>query len=212
MVMFIAAGAAEDNWSTDPSGYVWMRKDGQRITGNARLEKQLSVDKEACLDLLKESASVIPEKHGISMARGCLATKGYVLIPADEIEKRLIEAASASAKQRRPTERSGATSRPLQQASSDPNKANRQILAMPEKDRREFFATVILADARQCGDVTRAFYRGSARPSYNAIWDIGCSSGPNYSILIMSDEKGSSKIMTCGELRAIGGGECFVKP
>lgn len=204
---------AEDDWPDEIQRYAWMRKDGQRITGNARLEKQIGEDKNACLKLAQESASIVPEKNGASFARGCMAAKNYVLIPKHEIEKRLAEAASASVKPLPKLEKTetGATEQ-RKQASQDPNRANRQILAMSDKDRRGLFETLILSDAKQCGEVTKAFYRGTARPSYNAIWDIGCSSGPNYTILVMSDEKGSTKIMTCGELRAMGGGECFVKP
>jgi hypothetical protein len=207
------AAIADDDWSTEAGRYVWMRKDGQRITGNARREKQISDDKQTCLELLRESVSIVPDKNGSSMVRGCLTAKGYILIPADEMEKRLAEAASTSIKRQTVTGKSAATTQQrMQNNNSDPNKTNQLLMALAEKDRRAFFTTIILAEALQCGEVTRTFYRGSARPSYNAVWNIGCSKGPSYSILIMSDEKGSSKIMTCGELRAIGGGECFVKP
>jgi hypothetical protein len=156
---------ADDDWSTGAGRYVWMRKDGQRITGNARLEKQISEDKQTCLEFLKESASIVPENNGSSMVRGCLAAKDYVLIPAAEMEQRLEDAAATGVKRQALHEKSGAMAQRRKQDNSDPNKTNRQIMAMSEKDRRAFFATAILSDARLCGDVTRAFYRGSARPS-----------------------------------------------
>jgi hypothetical protein len=93
--------------------------------------------------------------------------------------------------------------------SRDPNEANRRLLALSEKDRRSMFYITLNTSRERCPEVTRTFYQGSAKPSWNALWSIECRDGPSYSIMIMSDEKGSTKVMTCGELRAMGGGECF---
>lgn len=94
----------------------------------------------------------------------------------------------------------------------DPNEANRRLMALSEKDRRTFFYVILNTSGEQClGDVTRTFYQGSAKPSWNALWSVQCEGGPSYLILVMSDEKGSSKVLTCGEARSRGVGQCWVR-
>lgn len=94
----------------------------------------------------------------------------------------------------------------------DPNEANRRLMALGEKDRRTFFYVILNTSGERClGDVMRTFYQGSAKPSWNALWSVQCSGGPSYLILVMSDEKGSSKVLTCGEARALGVGQCWVR-
>jgi hypothetical protein len=67
---------------------VWMRTDGQRITGNPKLERQDKEDRTACLALTKENQTV-------DKFIGCMAAKGYALVPKDEAEDRLKAAAAA---------------------------------------------------------------------------------------------------------------------
>jgi hypothetical protein len=94
----------------------------------------------------------------------------------------------------------------------DPNEANRRLMALSEKDRRSFFYVILNTSGEQCfDDVTRTFYQGSAKPSWNALWSVQCGGGLSYLILVMSDEKGSSKVLTCGEARARGVGQCWVR-
>jgi hypothetical protein len=93
----------------------------------------------------------------------------------------------------------------------DRNEANKRLMALSEADRRTFLYVILNMSKEPCAEVTRTFYKGSAKPSWNAIWNVACRGGPSYSILIFSDEKGSSKVMTCGELRSVGGGECFTR-
>jgi hypothetical protein len=67
-----------------------------------------------------------------------------------------------------------------------------------------FYSFLAVSGEHRCPAVTRTFYQGSQKTTANAFWNIECSSGPSYVSEIFSDEKGSSKIMTCGELRALG--------
>jgi len=96
-------------------------------------------------------------------------------------------------------------------ARGDRNEANKRLMALSESDRRTFFFVVLNMSREHCAEVTRTFYQGSAKPSWNAIWNVACRDGPAYVIQVMSDEQGSAKVMTCGQLRAMGGGECFRK-
>ena len=73
-----------------PKQVVWMRADGQRITGNAKLEQQHRADRAACLALVQSDSPA-------GFLSGCMAAKGYVLVPLDEAPKRLAEAAAARA-------------------------------------------------------------------------------------------------------------------
>jgi hypothetical protein len=95
----------------------------------------------------------------------------------------------------------------LRTESNDPNEANRRLIAANEPDRRNFFLALLARQREQCSEVTRAFYQGSSRPSWNAIWNIECRGGPSYAVEVLSD--GTTRILTCGELQAVGGRECF---
>jgi len=67
-----------------------MRTDGQRITGNPRLEEQDKEDRAACLEITKENPTA-------DKFIGCMAAKGYALVPKSEAEARLKAAATAHA-------------------------------------------------------------------------------------------------------------------
>jgi hypothetical protein len=186
---------------------VWMRTDGQRITGNAKLEQQDRTDRAACLATAPPSQS--PETFN-----GCMTAKGYVLIAARDAEERSAAARAAIQKQTKP--RRQKTRQKTKSTSDDQierdelNEANRRLLALNEKDRRSMFYITIIMAGQTCSEVARTFYKGSAKPSSNAVWNVECKNGSSYSILVMPDEKGSTKVMTCDEFRAAGGGECFV--
>jgi hypothetical protein len=194
------------SWADDLSKMVWMRTDGQRITGNAKLEQQDLIDRAACLAITRPSQS--PETFN-----GCMVAKGYLLIAAGKAEERAAVARAAirkHAKPRRQKTKSSSDSQ-VEGERGDPNEANRRLLALNESDRRSTFYITIIMAGQTCSEVVQTFYKGSEKSSSNAIWNIECKNGLSYSILVMSDEKGSTKVMTCDELRAAGGGECFVR-
>jgi hypothetical protein len=93
----------------------------------------------------------------------------------------------------------------------DRNETNKKLMALSESDCRTFLYVILNTSHESCAEVTRTFYQGSAKPSWNAIWNVSCRGGPSYVIQVMSDEQGSAKVLTCGQLRAMGGGECFRK-
>jgi hypothetical protein len=193
-------------FAEDLSKQVLMRKDLQRITGNAKLERQFETDRAACIALAQQSQPYESLRFG-----GCMSEKGYIMVPRDEAESRLAAAAAShTAAQKQQKTKSSSDGQMIGER-GDRNEANRRLLALSEKDRRNLFAIQLGMSGEACGEVTRTFYKGSAKPSWNAIWNVECKGGPSYSIVIMSDEKGSSKVLTCGELRAAGGGECFVR-
>ena len=44
-----------------------------------------------------------------------------------------------------------------------------------------------------------------------AIWNVACSNKSSYVIMVYNDAQGSTKILDCAVLKAVGGGECFKK-
>jgi hypothetical protein len=126
------------------------------------------------------------------------------LLPPQQPVKAESQPASRAAAPEKPTRQSAPKAAP-----KDLNEANRRIMALSESDRRSLFFVALNTSGERCPEITRTFYQGSAKPSWNALWNVECRGGPSYVIQIMSDEKGSTKVLTCGELRAIGGGECF---
>jgi hypothetical protein len=91
----LAAGSAQPAPNVaqpraDPPKLAWMRTDGQRMTGNAKLEELFRADKAACL-------AIVQQNQSLGMFKGCMAAKRYILISAEEGEERLAAAAAAHA-------------------------------------------------------------------------------------------------------------------
>ena len=69
-------------------------------------------------------------------------------------------------------------------ARNDPNEANRRLMALSEKDRRNALFVLLNSSGESCKEVVRTFYQGSDKPSGDAIWSVGCRGGPSYAILV----------------------------
>jgi hypothetical protein len=96
-------------------------------------------------------------------------------------------------------------------ARNDPNEANRRLMALSEKGRRNALFVILNSSGESCKEVVRTFYQGSDKPSGDAIWSVGCRGGPSYAILVRADAKGSTEIMTCESVRTVRAGTCFVR-
>jgi hypothetical protein len=96
-------------------------------------------------------------------------------------------------------------------ARNDPNEANRRLMALSEKDRRNALFVLLNSSGESCKEVVRTFYQGSDKPSGDAIWSVECRGGPSYAILVRADAKGSTEIMTCESVRTVRAGTCFVR-
>ena len=96
---------------------VWIRTDGQRISGALALSQQLDIDKTVCLGHTQQSASnmqpvysngSIADSIGVAIinnqrqgtlmdvAKGCMAEKGYVQVPTSQAEAQLAEFAKTA--------------------------------------------------------------------------------------------------------------------
>ena len=108
-----------------------------------------------------------------------------------------------------PTEEtaSSTTAPPAPAASATGNAAHDRLAALSNSDRNALLTKLMASE--QCGSVTRNFYQGMGNGE--AFWNVACSNGSAYVIQIKPDATGSTSIMDCGVLKAVGGGECFKK-
>lgn len=85
------------------------------------------------------------------------------------------------------------------------NSTNDTILALsPEKQ------AVALAHAVQSGCVGQdSFYNGMRNDS--AFWSIRCTNGQSYMVEIQSDASGSTRVLDCTTMKAVGANTCFQK-
>ncbi len=88
------------------------------------------------------------------------------------------------------------------------NEAHNRLLKLTEAARRDLFQRAFQSSGESCDVVTRTFYQDSVS-SGDAIWDVACKNGREYSIVIMNDAMGSMKIMDCPTLKSLNLGECW---
>jgi len=90
------------------------------------------------------------------------------------------------------------------------NKAHSIIISKSESERRVVFASLLKNSNESCGSAITTFFQGFTKEN-EAIWNVKCSNGRAYAILIKDNETGSTTILDCGVLKVIGAGECFKK-
>jgi hypothetical protein len=86
--------------------YYWVRTDGQRASGDPKLETQFEIDRTVCLGEVQKSARgapmiyyeglsgaitasmmQIPQQQALlDIMKGCMAGRGYLLVPKTEAE------------------------------------------------------------------------------------------------------------------------------
>jgi hypothetical protein len=89
------------------------------------------------------------------------------------------------------------------------NPAHEQISKMGNAERNAFFAKFLRQSGENC-NVVRNFYQGSTNRG-DAFWNVGCKGKDGFSIMIYNDAKGSTKILECRVMKAVGGTPCFKK-
>ena len=90
------------------------------------------------------------------------------------------------------------------------NTGHGMLLAAPEAKRQTAFANLLVASGEKCPSVTRTFFQGSDKKQ-NAFWNVQCSNGKAFQILLLNDAKGSTRLLDCAVLKAVNGGTCFTK-
>lgn len=102
--------------ASPPPPRVLIRTDGQHVTGNAALEQQVLIDKTVCGgDAQKADLSAGTNYYGgiiahsieenrrgqaaVGVFEGCMASKGYVMAPADQAQA-MLDSFAATARER----------------------------------------------------------------------------------------------------------------
>lgn len=89
------------------------------------------------------------------------------------------------------------------------NDVHNLISKKSNTERSVFFNRFLTASGEPCGRVTKTFFQGFDKEQ-TAYWNVACSNKREYSISIENDSQGTTGIMDCPFLEAIGV-ECFKK-
>lgn len=118
LVVVVVAGGCETT-AQRYENYLWVRTDGRAVSGDAALEAQAQVDRTVCIGDVQKSAVAAPPIYYQGMAgaisaamiadqrfaayvdilKGCMAARGYVLVPkseADAVAAKFAAAANAT--------------------------------------------------------------------------------------------------------------------
>jgi hypothetical protein len=103
--------------ATAPPPMAWIRTDGQRAAGDPVLAQQFDVDRTVCLGERQKAAlsgvtvanggfaaAIAAQDRGNSadaVAKGCMAEKGYFMVPEDQAEERRAEMAVVAEEKRK---------------------------------------------------------------------------------------------------------------
>jgi hypothetical protein len=90
------------------------------------------------------------------------------------------------------------------------NATNDRVAAMSESGRRTFAALLVRQTGAQCPAATRTFFQGLLEKK-DAVWNVSCNSRDNYAIVFYDDAAGTTRVMKCSELKALGAPACFKK-
>ena len=88
------------------------------------------------------------------------------------------------------------------------NSAHERLAAMSEVDRSDALALLVESSGQPCRTVARTLFQGHDT-SGHALWNVECGGGEAYLVLIMNDGRGSTRVLSCRRLAAVGGGRCF---
>lgn len=89
------------------------------------------------------------------------------------------------------------------------NPAHSQLLSLSESQRKAIFAKYLSSSGEKCGSVTQTFFQGLDHDD-RAYWNARCANGNTYMIQVDDDAGGSTKIMDCSLMAALGT-PCFTK-
>lgn len=90
------------------------------------------------------------------------------------------------------------------------NPAHDRLAAMSELNRSELLAVFVESSGHACRTVARTFYQGEDSKG-NVFWNVECGDGEAYVVQIKNDVPGSTTVINCRRLRAVGGSACFKK-
>lgn len=88
------------------------------------------------------------------------------------------------------------------------NPAHNAFAAMPEGERRIAFQQFMQGSGEECSMVQRTFYQGRT-PNGEAFWNIECTGGTEWAIMVQPDTEGSTQLLECELMRALAGSACW---
>ncbi len=89
------------------------------------------------------------------------------------------------------------------------NEAHDRLMSMSNSERNMFFTKFFNSGGESC-QVVRNFYQGSSKKG-DAFWNVACKGKDGFSIIIYNDAAGSTKILECRVMKAVGATPCFKK-
>lgn len=97
---------------------------------------------------------------------------------------------------------------PKPKALSSPNLIHNAIASMDQSEKQSFFTLFLDESGFKC-EASDVFFQGFTE-SWEAFWNIRCSSGSAYAVSIYNDTDGNTKILECGFFERTGlGVPCF---
>jgi hypothetical protein len=91
------------------------------------------------------------------------------------------------------------------------NPAHDRVAALSDADRERFFTKLFEGGDDPCGRVIRTFYQGTAKSTNTAMWSVECSNGRSYSISMMNNATGSTRLLDCRVIKAVAKIDCFTR-
>lgn len=85
------------------------------------------------------------------------------------------------------------------------NIANDKLLALSAAEQA--YALGAIVNDNCTGD--KVFYMGIDATDNGAFWSVHCVGGGSYEVEVSANAAGTTKVLNCSVLKAIGGGECF---
>jgi hypothetical protein len=82
------------------------------------------------------------------------------------------------------------------------NPTSTSILAMDQPAQFAFFTKYLKTSKEPCDRVNRVMYQGGSKIGVDT-WSVACANGHSYAAAVERDANGSTKILTCAELKEI---------
>jgi hypothetical protein len=87
------------------------------------------------------------------------------------------------------------------------NPIHDKLAALSEKERNDRLTYAVQDEGCR---VTRSFFQGFDKAG-NAFWNVACANRKTLVIMIKNDAQGSTRVLECAFMKAMGGTECFKK-
>jgi len=91
------------------------------------------------------------------------------------------------------------------------NPTNDKLTAMAPSDQAQSLGQLLNSSNITCEEPSRSFFQGLNNTDGTAYWDVACSDGKSYAIVIDATASGNTKILDCSVMKSQANIDCFVK-